>query len=208
LSKITEQRRQEILHAAFEEFRSKGLREASVADIARRADIGKSTIYEYYPSKEELVREVGSWVLRQFSEELRSSFSDDMTLTEQLCSYLDSFFKMPPTPNFRDSRKAMEDMVQLMQIVGTESLRQEYQSFRQETCDIIAQALSRASERGEISMPEDPHIAAEMVIALLNPFSISQLRQTGLENAAKRAVQTVLAGLTPHRKANVQEDKK
>lgn len=197
MSKISEQRRQEILQAACEEFRNKGLREASMADIARRADIGKSTIYEYFPSKEELVREVGSWVLQTFSEELRKSFSDGSTLTEQLCLYLDSFFKMPPAPGFDDSQKAMEDMLQLMQIVGTESLKQEYMLFCQEACDVIAQALSRASERGEISLPEDPHIAAQMVIALLNPFSVSQLRQTGLEDAAKRAVQTVLAGLSP-----------
>lgn len=194
MSKISVQRRFEILQAACEEFQHSGLQETSVADIARRADIGKSTIYEYYPSKEELVKEAGKWLLEQFLESLRVSFSGDDTLTDKLCRYLDSFSALPNKAESDDM--VMKNMIQFMNLVGMNALKDEMEAFQQESCGIIARALSDAAARGEIPALGDAMIAAQMVTALLNPVSIGQLRRAGLENAAKEAVQTVLSGLS------------
>jgi AcrR family transcriptional regulator len=49
-------KRQQILEAAAEVFSSKGYYSAKIEDIAERAGIGKGTVYEYFPSKEELFR--------------------------------------------------------------------------------------------------------------------------------------------------------
>ncbi|MDO4813379.1 MAG: TetR/AcrR family transcriptional regulator [Eubacteriales bacterium] len=194
MSRISDQRRFEILQAACEEFQSSGLQETSVADIARRADVGKSTIYEYYPSKEELVKEAGKWLLEQFLESLRDSFSGDATLTDKLCRYLDSFSALPSRAESDDM--VMKNMIQFMNLVGMNALRDEMEMFQQESCNIIAHALSDAAARGEIPVFADAKIAAQMVMALLNPVSVGQLRRAGLENAAKEAVQTVLSGLS------------
>lgn len=194
MSKISVQRRLEIMQAACEEFRHSGLQETSVADIARRADIGKSTIYEYYPSKEELVKEAGRWLLEQFLESLRVSFSGDATLTDKLCRYLESFTALPNGAESDDM--VMKNMIQFMNLVGMDALRDEMEGFQQESCSIIAHALSDAAARGEVPVLADAKIAAQMVMALLNPVSVGQLRRAGLENAAKEAVQTVLAGLS------------
>jgi len=194
LSKISVQRRFEILQAACEEFQKNGLQETSVADIARRADIGKSTIYEYYPSKEELVREAGKWLLEQLLESLRLCFSGDASLTDKLCRYLDSFSVLRSDAETED--RTMENMLQFMSLVGMDTLKGEMEQFQQESCTIIASALADAAQRGEIPALGDAAVAAQMVMALLNPVSISQLRRAGLENAAKEAVQTVLAGLS------------
>lgn len=194
MSKISDQRRFEILQAACEEFQKSGLQETSVSDIARRANIGKSTIYEYYPSKEELVKEAGKWLLEQLLESLRICFSGEAALSDKLCRYLDSFSMM--SKEAQDSDRTMQNMLQFMSLVGMDALKDEMEQFQQESCSIIAAALASATARGEIPDMVEPQIAAQMVMALLNPVSIGQLRRAGLENAAKEAVQTVLAGLS------------
>ncbi len=49
-----EQRREDILDAAERVFRDKGLAAATMDEIAEHAELGKSTLYLYYKSKEDL----------------------------------------------------------------------------------------------------------------------------------------------------------
>lgn len=49
-----EERREEILDAAEKVFTEKGLAAATMDEIAERAELGKSTLYLYYKSKEDL----------------------------------------------------------------------------------------------------------------------------------------------------------
>lgn len=53
-----ETKKGEILQAAMSQFAQKGVLNTKMADIARAAQIGKGTIYEYFRSKEEIVRTV------------------------------------------------------------------------------------------------------------------------------------------------------
>lgn len=46
--------RESLLAAAAEEFAERGL-EASVADIARRAGVGKGTVFRHFPTKDDLI---------------------------------------------------------------------------------------------------------------------------------------------------------
>jgi TetR/AcrR family transcriptional regulator, fatty acid metabolism regulator protein len=48
-------RKQRILDAAERIFAQKGFQEATVSDVAREAGVSDATIYEYFPSKEELL---------------------------------------------------------------------------------------------------------------------------------------------------------
>ena len=51
-----EQKREQILRAALKVFARQGLYNFKVIEIAEQAGVGKVTIYEYFPSKEELMR--------------------------------------------------------------------------------------------------------------------------------------------------------
>lgn len=54
----TEDKRNIILQAALQVFSAKGFHPATVDEIARRAGVGKGTVYEYFPSKEALFHNV------------------------------------------------------------------------------------------------------------------------------------------------------
>ncbi|MEL6333450.1 MAG: helix-turn-helix domain-containing protein, partial [Cyanobacteria bacterium J06626_26] len=51
-------KRQEILEAAIAVFLEKGYHGAKMADIAVAAGMGKGTLYEYFPTKEALPKEI------------------------------------------------------------------------------------------------------------------------------------------------------
>lgn len=48
-------KREMIMRAALEVFADQGTEATKMVDIARRAGVGKGTLYEYFPSKEELI---------------------------------------------------------------------------------------------------------------------------------------------------------
>src|SRR3954454_8605610 len=56
--RLPEERPRQILDAALEVFAERGLSQARLEDIAKRAGVSKGTIYLYFPNKEELFREV------------------------------------------------------------------------------------------------------------------------------------------------------
>lgn len=50
--------RAKILESALEEFSSKGYRNATMSSVATRCEISKSNLYRYFPSKEDICREL------------------------------------------------------------------------------------------------------------------------------------------------------
>jgi AcrR family transcriptional regulator len=56
---ITKMREQQILNAALKVFSSKSFAEATTAEIAQEAGVAEGTIYNYFPSKRELLIAVG-----------------------------------------------------------------------------------------------------------------------------------------------------
>lgn len=57
--KRTEQKKQQVLDAAFELINSNaGIEGVTIEDIARKANVGKTTIFKYFGNKENLIHEV------------------------------------------------------------------------------------------------------------------------------------------------------
>jgi AcrR family transcriptional regulator len=61
--------RQRIFQSAFELFLEKGFQHTTVDDIARRADVGKGTVFNYFPRKTTFLAAVAEdWVVRLVDE--------------------------------------------------------------------------------------------------------------------------------------------
>ena len=61
-----EKKKKFILEAALRVFAKKGFYCTAMSEIARAADIGKGTIYEYFPSKEKLFLDLCSYFMNEF----------------------------------------------------------------------------------------------------------------------------------------------
>ncbi|WP_022665897.1 TetR/AcrR family transcriptional regulator [Desulfospira joergensenii] len=93
-----EKKQAAILAAALTVFSEKGYAAAKIIDIARAADVGKGTIYEYHRSKEDLFFALFQWYVDQMAvasmvhaEDLGGNAEDRLrTLLESLIS---SFYR-------------------------------------------------------------------------------------------------------------------
>ena len=91
-----EQRREEIINAAEKVFFEKGLQIATMDEIADRAELGKSTLYLYYKSKEDLYLAVllrGSEILLHRFEKVVASGGPTLKLIADLGEAYYDFFK-------------------------------------------------------------------------------------------------------------------
>lgn len=56
--RLTDQKRESIVQAAIAEFGDRGFEVTSMDRIAARAEVSKRTVYNHFPSKEELFAEM------------------------------------------------------------------------------------------------------------------------------------------------------
>ncbi len=80
-------RQQEILKAARELFVSKGFRETTLDDIARHAEFGKGTLYNYFASKEDLLFGIIEQVIEETLAIARESVAEPGGVREKLLVY-------------------------------------------------------------------------------------------------------------------------
>lgn len=73
-----------ILDAALAEFRSFGLRRATVEDITRRAKVGRMTLHRRFPSKQALVAAVFMREIRRVLSEVGAVLEQHDTLVDKL----------------------------------------------------------------------------------------------------------------------------
>ncbi len=64
-----ERKKESIRRAAFELFCTFGVRKTSIAEIAKNANVSQVTIYNYFGSKEGLLREALAWYMEEKLEE-------------------------------------------------------------------------------------------------------------------------------------------
>lgn len=84
----SKRREQEILRAALRVFARDGISRARIGDIAAEAGMPVSSLYEYFPSKEDLAYAVPITHLSQLIDEYARSLDEQMTARERLRMFL------------------------------------------------------------------------------------------------------------------------
>lgn len=175
-----QERRQEILAAAFDEFANKGFHSATIKSIARAARLNSpSLIYWYFPTKEALFQEV----LTAHSPFLQNIFHADALLDQPPRQVLHdlalSYFTMLEQP-------AMSKLIRLML---TELPK------RQKLADVLGDKiilrvlgflqryLAHQIELGRLR-PHDVHVSARAFMGLIFPQAMGKLMLPALRKEA------------------------
>ena len=188
MSKISERRRADILHSALAEFGLRGVDGASMSEIAARAGIGKSTIYEYFPSKTELFIASCKAKIQQLKEQIQSIFAQELPFSRLLELYAEMMMEMAERVDFN----------QVMRTLTRTSLQELEPAMEELSNDVTAtveQALRRAQETGELVGDLDVAVTAAYLLGLPNPHLIFRLRQLGREEPVKALVNLALQGI-------------
>lgn len=188
MSKISDRRRADILHSALTEFGLRGVDGASMSEIAARAGIGKSTIYEYFPSKTELIIASCEMKIGQIKEEIVSVFSRDISFSAQMELYVEMMLDMAGNVDFNE-------VVRIFTRDSIDALETVVDDLAGDMAAILEQAILRAQAAGELVEDIDVSIAAAILLGLPNPHLILRLRQLGKEEPVKALVKLALRGL-------------
>lgn len=188
MSRISEYRRETILNAALAEFGTRGIEGASISEIAARAGIGKSTIYEYFTSKSELFFAVCKMKARQIMEEVCAVFAQDIPFASQLEHYVRMMLCLTQEV----------DMSQILRMVGNESLSELREMVEQLWTQMAAateRAVQRAQSAGELAADLDAPAAAAYFLSIPNPYFIYRMKMLGREDPARTLVELAMRGM-------------
>lgn len=189
-------RREAILEAARIEFAEKGYGPAKLEDIARRAEFGKGTLYNYFKGgKLGMLFAIFDQLFESMTELIEKSFSVDCnnkSFRDCLYDYTVSCL------TFYVDRK------ELFLILVKEAHRMcfgddfEHMTYfrnqRERMVSAFALSIKRAIEKGEVR-PLDPHAIAHMILGNIEGFQVHLILESDTEGNAG------FAGLNPEKAA-------
>jgi AcrR family transcriptional regulator len=171
--RLPEERPQQILEAAFEEFREHGLAGARLDDIARRAGVAKGTIYLYFPNKEELFRDmIRHTVIARLEEAERAFDALAGTAADQVRSYMRQWWAYLMTPQFQTVYRLVHGELHrfpdLAQFYGQEVVARSHR--------LVRALIARGVETGEFR-PVDSDVTARILAVTLISHAVMMERQ-------------------------------
>ncbi|MCA0991782.1 TetR/AcrR family transcriptional regulator [Pseudalkalibacillus hwajinpoensis] len=138
-----QQKRKDIMNAAFTLFNKEGIKKVKISDIARFAGVSQVTIYNHFTSKEELVRAVMKEYMHQQFQIFKESVEEERTFPELV--ELIVFEKHKAVQSLDPS--LLQEM-----LTADEELKEYVDHFyRTQTLPLFVQLLERAREHGEIN---------------------------------------------------------
>ncbi len=181
-------RREAILSAALDEFSQRGFEAARLDDVAKRADVGKGTIYLYFRDKETLFQELIRTMLTPVVGSIEAMGQADVPIDILAERIVDIFVR-----EVYETRR--KDVIRLMIAEGRRFPHLAEFYYREVLSRIIAAMralLARAAARGEVpaSLVDFPQlIAAPGLIAIVwsglfdrfEPLDVRALMKTHID---------------------------
>ncbi len=171
----TDQRKHDILAAAVKVFARAGLEKGKIVDIAKEAGIGKSTVYEYFASKDEIFLAIFNGFFQEFEQLFQHILETDEAPEVKIRMVIDSSFaylkEMLEGPHADSWLIVMEILAQGMRDQGhgqlQMSLADMFRSSMKQIEPIIAEGVA-----GGVFRVVDPKLAAFIVFAALDGIAM------------------------------------
>lgn len=150
--------RELIVESAFACFGKQGLQKATIVDIARRAGVSRSTIYEYFSDKASIVEACAEHASQQFYREMTKAMDPSSTLEDKLCAA--AVFVTQARRVIASEKYFDEDAISLL-------LTKDAGVLLRECVEFFAPYLSAARLTGEVRKDLDIEAAGEWFARIL-----------------------------------------
>jgi len=183
-------RRREIFNAAARLFAEQGFNETSMREIAGAAGVGKSTLYDYFPTKDDVLLFIFEEELDAFLLQARAVEVMQISALEKVKRLLD--LQLGVLLSKKSLYLKLMDQVQRLKPQSIQRLQTRRYAYQDMLRDLIAQGI-RAGEIRQV----DPFIAVKVLQAVMTPM-IFTTRPTGTpREMLDKALDIVLNGLLP-----------
>jgi TetR/AcrR family transcriptional regulator, regulator of autoinduction and epiphytic fitness len=188
----TSQKRQAIVAAATEVFAQQGFELASMDGIAEYAQASKRTVYNHFPSKDELFYAVVGQLLGEQETLKKINYNPKHSLEQQLTEFADAHLFLIATPTRLGIARILNSM-----IVRNPQKVQEIQNSIGTFEDNFLEWLHQAIKAGKLSV-DDPGLAAKVFYAMIEgaftyPALSGCLEPSAVAPLKKELIQTFLA---------------
>jgi TetR/AcrR family transcriptional regulator of autoinduction and epiphytic fitness len=163
--RLTDRKREAIIQAAIAEFRANGFEITSMDKIAATAGVSKRTVYNHFPSKEELFAEILNQLWARISAEQSVVYNRDQPLRDQLRQMLQSKVQLMADENFLTLAR-----VAIAATIHSPERAQNMVERMGEREEGLTVWIRAAQADGRLK-PVDPEFAAHQVQGLLKTFA-------------------------------------
>ena len=198
-SKVQEERRRQILHAAVRAFARKGYHACRVSDIAKEAGVAYGLVYHYYRSKETLLEAIFKETWGAMLETIRSVEQLDEPAREQVRKVTEIVLRTWK----RDPelvRVLVREVTRSPQVQAeTDEIDLAYQALQR----IIAQGQATGEFRGDLDARLTATIWYGALEEILTGWAFGQLpdREDDVSRAEHAVVEIIAGGLAQDRAA-------
>ena len=194
--RLTERKREAIVQAAIAEFRVSGFDITSMDKIAATAGVSKRTVYNHFPSKDELFSEILRRLWTNVTAEQDTAYMPGQPLREQLRQLLQGKLQMLADSSFLDLAR-----VAIAATIHSPERAQDMVNRLSQREEGFTQWVRAAQEDGRLSCT-DPAFAAHQIQSLLKAFAFwpqitlgqPTLDATQQANVIESAIDLFLAG--------------
>ncbi|EJE48546.1 transcriptional regulator [Acidovorax sp. CF316] len=165
-TRLTDRKREAIVQAAIAEFRENGFAGTSMDRVAAAADVSKRTVYNHFPSKDELFEAILAQMWERSHAQAEIRYDADGPLRAQLLAVLEQKMQMLDDASFIDlSRVAMAELMH------TPERARALVDRLSEKEEGLPQWLRAAQQDGRLRAGVDPQYAAHQLHGLVKSFA-------------------------------------
>lgn len=170
-------RREQILESAAALFAEKGFFAATVEEIASRAGIGKSTVYEYFDSKDHIFQEILKGGLETYMNAMKGRLKPPCSVRDVLTAIGTAHFNF--IREYTHIARILADEYNSQSPWAKELLLQ----LRERRISMFSSLISQGIELGEFRMM-NPRIGAEVFLGVLGALCMPFLCNISDANSA------------------------
>ncbi|MHC8338046.1 TetR/AcrR family transcriptional regulator [Pseudomonas sp. HLT2-19-2] len=184
--RLTDRKREAIIQAAIAEFRANGFDITSMDKIAATAGVSKRTVYNHFPSKEELFAEILNQLWARVTAEKETPYHPDLPLRDQMRRMLMAKMQMLGDDNFLDLAR-----VAIAATIHSPERAQNMVARMGEREEGVTVWIRAAQADGRLK-PVAPEFAAQQIQGMLKSFAFWPQISMGLPGLSAEMQSTVV----------------
>lgn len=181
-------RRHEIFHKVVYVFLEKGFHETSMREIAKAAGLGKSTLYDYFKTKDEILLYFFEDQLHDLTEAARKIAAQNISASERLRRVMNVHMEFLQANKSLFMKMSLE--AQRLKLESQKQVQNKRHAFQDLVCGLIEEGIREGAFRSV-----DPLLAARLLINAMAPVVFTS-RPTGTpQEMTEETMDILLKGL-------------
>ncbi len=183
-----DRRRHQVFAASMHLFLENGFQETSMQEIAAAAGMGKSTLYDYFKNKDEILLSVVEDGIYDLTERAKQISNQDLPAAEKIHQVMHAHLEY-----LLENKEFLDRMLLEVQRLGLESQRRiqlKRHNYQDLLCSLVEDAIKEGSFR-----KVNPLLATRTILSILSPAVFTH-RPTGTpEQMMDEAIEIFIRGV-------------